>query len=208
MNIYLQGLTMGLAYVAPIGMQNLFVINTALTQSKRRAIATALIVIFFDATLSFACFFGVGTLMQLFPWCNTIILLIGSVIVMYMGYGLLKSKSENNAQIDMHLPWKKVIMSACIVSWCNPQAVLDGTMLLGAFRVTLPADSAIHFLIGVITASAIWFLSLTGILSCLQKRFPERILKGINILSGVIMLFYGGKLFWEFVQIVRNYDML
>lgn len=28
MNIYLQGLTMGLAYVAPIGLQNLFVINS------------------------------------------------------------------------------------------------------------------------------------------------------------------------------------
>ena len=27
MDIYLQGLTMGLAYVAPIGLQNLFVIN-------------------------------------------------------------------------------------------------------------------------------------------------------------------------------------
>ena len=27
MNIYLQGLTMGLAYVAPIGLPNLFVIN-------------------------------------------------------------------------------------------------------------------------------------------------------------------------------------
>lgn len=37
MNIFLQGLTMGLAYVAPIGMQNLFVINSALTnQTKAR----------------------------------------------------------------------------------------------------------------------------------------------------------------------------
>lgn len=46
MEIYLQGLTMGLAYVAPIGLQNLFVINTALTQPKKRVYATALIVIF------------------------------------------------------------------------------------------------------------------------------------------------------------------
>lgn len=30
MPTYLQGLTIGLAYVAPIGMQNLFVINNAL----------------------------------------------------------------------------------------------------------------------------------------------------------------------------------
>ena len=45
MNIYLQGLTMGLAYVAPIGLQNLFVINTALTQKRSRVYLTALIII-------------------------------------------------------------------------------------------------------------------------------------------------------------------
>ncbi len=45
MNIFLQGLTMGLAYVAPIGLQNLFVINSALTQPRRRALLTALIVL-------------------------------------------------------------------------------------------------------------------------------------------------------------------
>lgn len=43
---FLQGLTMGLAYVAPIGMQNMFVINTALTQRRSRAYLTALIIIF------------------------------------------------------------------------------------------------------------------------------------------------------------------
>ena len=54
MNIYLQGLTMGLAYVAPIGLQNLFVINTALTQKSSRVYLTALIVIFFDISLGLA----------------------------------------------------------------------------------------------------------------------------------------------------------
>ena len=51
MNIYLQGLTMGLAYVAPIGLQNLFVINSALTQKQGRVYLTALIVIFWDISL-------------------------------------------------------------------------------------------------------------------------------------------------------------
>ena len=50
MGYYLQGLTMGLAYVAPIGVQNLFVINSALTNPRRRALLTALIVTFFDVT--------------------------------------------------------------------------------------------------------------------------------------------------------------
>ena len=50
MRIYLQGLTMGLAYVAPIGLQNLFVINSALTQRRSRVYLTALIVILWDVS--------------------------------------------------------------------------------------------------------------------------------------------------------------
>lgn len=46
MAIYLRGLMMGLAYVAPIGTQNLFVINTAVTQPRKKAFATAAIVAF------------------------------------------------------------------------------------------------------------------------------------------------------------------
>lgn len=34
--IYLQGLTMGLAYVAPIGAQNLFMIQTAMGNDRKR----------------------------------------------------------------------------------------------------------------------------------------------------------------------------
>ena len=64
MHIYLQGLTMGLAYVAPIGAQNLFVIQSAMGPSRRRAFLTALIVTFFDVTLALACFFGIGALMD------------------------------------------------------------------------------------------------------------------------------------------------
>ena len=68
MPTYLQGLTIGLAYVAPIGMQNLFVINSALTQPRRRALLTALIVIAFDISLAQACFFGIGALVERFDW--------------------------------------------------------------------------------------------------------------------------------------------
>ena len=68
MHIYLQGLTMGLAYVAPIGLQNLFVINSALTQKRSRVYITALIVILWDVSLGVACFLGAGALMQAVPW--------------------------------------------------------------------------------------------------------------------------------------------
>ena len=80
MDIYFQGLTLGLAYVAPIGMQNLFVINSALTQSRLRALITALIVIFFDVTLAMACFFGIGLVMQKYAAVQMAVLFIGGLV--------------------------------------------------------------------------------------------------------------------------------
>ena len=48
MNFFLQGLTMGIAYDAPIGLANLFVINAALTQTRRKSFLTTLIIIIFE----------------------------------------------------------------------------------------------------------------------------------------------------------------
>ena len=36
LSVFIQGLTLGLAYLAPIGMQNLFVINSALALVSNR----------------------------------------------------------------------------------------------------------------------------------------------------------------------------
>ena len=91
MNIYLQGLTMGLAYVAPIGLQNLFVINSALTQKRGRVYLTALIVICWDISLGGSGFLGAGARMQAVPWLQKVILAIGSLIVIWIGVGLLRS---------------------------------------------------------------------------------------------------------------------
>ena len=104
MDVYLQGFLMGLAYVAPIGVQNLFVINSAISQKRGRALLIALIVIFFDITLAFACFFGIGLLIDKLEWLKLIILLIGSLIVIYIGQGLIRSKSsfkETNTNISL-----------------------------------------------------------------------------------------------------------
>ena len=89
MGFYLQGLTMGLAYVAPIGMQNLFVINSALTKTRRKAVFTAIIVTIFDVALSLSCFFGVGALMQRYEWLQLAVLAVGGAVVIRIGLGLI-----------------------------------------------------------------------------------------------------------------------
>lgn len=202
MNIYLQGLTMGLAYVAPIGLQNLFVINTALTQKRSRVYLTALIVIFFDISLGLACFLGVGALMQALPWLQKVILGIGSLIVIWIGIGLLRSKASMEGGRDVNVPIWKVISTACVVTWFNPQAIIDGTMMLGAFRASLPAGSDVFFICGFASASVLWFLGISTVISLFSARFNNRILNIINKVCGAVIIFYGGKLAWSFLKLM------
>lgn len=193
---------MGLAYVAPIGMQNLFVINSALTNKRKRALLTALIVIFFDITLSLACFFGIGTIMQRFKWLQMVILCVGSLIVIYIGISLLRSKTQDLEKDQPTMSIKKTISSACVVTWFNPQAIIDGTMMLGAFHVTLAAGQETPFITGVACASFSWFIGLTFLISLVSSKFNAKVMRWINIVCGVIIIGYGVKLFVSFVQMI------
>lgn len=202
MGYFFQGLTIGLAYVAPIGLQNLFVINSALTHTRRRALLTAWIVIFFDVTLALACFFGIGAVMERYQWLQMVILCVGSLIVIYIGIGLLQAKAEEIDRSKTTDSIRKTISSACVVTWFNPQAIIDGTMMLGAFHVTLPAQQSIPFISGVGIASCLWFTGITLAISLFSDRFNAKTLRMINVVCGVIIIFYGCKLMWNFIQLL------
>lgn len=201
MDFYLQGLALGLAYVAPIGMQNLFVINSALTQTRLRALVTVLIVIFFDVTLALACFFGIGLVMQKYPPVQLAILLLGGLVVIYIGVSLLKS-SVRQIGSAQQMPLGKTVWAACVVTWFNAQAVIDGTMLLGAFKASMTEVQSLHFLFGVLSASCLWFVTLAMVVSLAGSLITPRTLNLINKICGTVIIIYDIKLFWHFAEMV------
>lgn len=200
MGLYLQGLAIGLAYVAPIGMQNLFVINAALTQPRRRLLLITLIVIFFDVSLLLACFFGIGTLVEQFAWLQMAVLLAGGAVVSWIGVGLLREKPSMGQSVDMDIPLSRIASKAFVVTWINPQALIDGTLLYGSFRVGHPGADSTLLVLGSATASCLWFSGVTLVISLFSARFNDRVLRIINVVCGSVMLIYGLRLVLQFFQ--------
>lgn len=200
--VLLQGLLFGLAYVAPIGTQNLYVINTATTQSRFKAYQVALITVFFDISLAIACFFGVGILIDKFEILKMGILLLGGAIVTYIGIGLIKSTSKLTTSEVVETTLIKTIISCFAVTWLNPQAIIDGSLLLGGFRASLDADMAKYFILGVCVASFTWFFTLATFITRFKEKM-HRIIKWINLICGSILVFYGLKLMFSFVQLMN-----
>lgn len=201
-----QGLLLGLAYVAPIGMQNLYVINTALSGNKKKTYQVAGFTIFFDILLALACFFGIGLLIKNIPILKSIILLIGSVLVTLIGIKLIRDAGEvNNNSIDKrNQSLIQIFLTCFVVTWLNPQAIIDGSLLLGGFHASLPSNTAIYFILGFCTASFLWFTSISSITLFLNNKFNSNIIKAINIICGIVLIFFGLKLGYSFVQLILS----
>lgn len=202
----IQGLMLGLAYVAPIGMQNIYVINTAISRDKLRAYQVALITVFFDITLALVCFFGVGSIIEKTRLIKGIILLIGCIIVIYIGIGLIYNVGGAKKEVDVNKSLPQVILNCFMVTFANPQAIIDGSLLLGGFKASL-ADGSNFFIIGMMLASFGWFIGLTTAVSLFRKNFNEKVIKLINKVCGIVIIYYGLKLGYHFIGLLIDFQL-
>ena len=149
-----------------------------------------------------SCFYGIGAIIDYYRWLRAFVLLIGSLIVTYIGISLFQAKAEDNREEAPALSIRKMVTSAFVVTWFNPQALIDGTMMLGAFRVSLPVDYAQYFIIGVAFASFIWFNGLAIVVSFSGNFIKGKTLRDINRVCGGVIIIYGLGLMLKLIQMI------
>ena len=112
---------MGLAYLAPIGAQNLFVINTALTAPLGIALVTAGIVAFFDISLALACFWGIGLVIEHSLLLQKALLGGGGLILIYLAWQLLHAQVQTDTSAySQPTLWQTATLAtllACLVTY-------------------------------------------------------------------------------------------
>ena len=190
--IYLRGILVGFAFVAPIGMQNIYMFNNALSNKMSKALLYNFLVWFCDALISFAAFYGIGALISANEIVKIIVMLVGGALTSYIGFNIIRSAKQTAIGSDSKKQTlKQALMTALIVSWGNPQAMIDGTMMLGASRATLTFEQSILFITGVVTASFIWDHGITIGFNLLRDKLPKKFLLAINLISGIIVAVYG-----------------
>ena len=190
--IYLRGILVGFAFVAPIGMQNIYMFNNALSNKMSKALLYNFLVWFCDALFSFAAFYGIGALISANEIVKIIVMIISGVLTSYIGFNIIRSAKQTAIGSDRKKQTlKQALMTALIVSWGNPQAMIDGTMMLGASRATLTFEQSILFITGVVTASFIWDHGITIGFNLLRDKLPKKFLLAINLISGIIVAVYG-----------------
>ncbi|WDF82804.1 LysE family transporter [Lacticaseibacillus pabuli] len=200
--VYLKGMLISIALVSSIGMQNLYVFNNALGNKTPRAMLYALFIWIADAVLTIAAFLGLGGLIAANDVIRLIVMFIGGIIVVWMGISTIRGASASTIGGGHADSTRQAITSAVIVTFANPQAIIDTGLMLGALRGSLTNGEVLPFLGGVLSSTALWFFGITLILGLLRSRLPRKLMLWVNIISGMIITGYGLVLLYQVTKAV------
>jgi len=196
MFIYLNGLLLGLSTIMSLGPQNIFLIK----QGARRNHATlsALVCFFCDLILAGASVAGMHQIFLRHPKFQIWLIVLGSAFLFYYAIKTFQSAFSKKVNTDNKIPNTlnrlQIILFALGFSLLNPHAIIDTLVIVGSGSSQFP-DNKLAFLMGVVSASLIWFSSLTMTTRYFSKVLTRtKVWQGLELFSGSLMVVIGLKL--------------
>lgn len=187
----LQGFTIGLAMIIPIGAQNAFVLSRGIHRNHH--LLTATLCSFCDLTLIAIGVFGGANVLATSPF-GMALLTWGGVLFLgwFGGRSLLsawRGKGEGLAESAQQMGAKSVLAMTLGVTLLNPHVYLDTLMLLGSLGSQVSESLRPAFAVGAMLASLVWFYSLAlGAAALAPWLARSQVQRGIDLLVGIIML--------------------
>ena len=109
---FMQGLLFGLAYVMPIGIQNMYVINSAMQRNVKIICLTTIFVIIFDISLAISCYLGIGILLDKYQFLRDFVMFIGAMVIFYIAFDLWRTNSKLEIKSTHDYRLSKIIKSS------------------------------------------------------------------------------------------------
>jgi L-lysine exporter family protein LysE/ArgO len=187
---FLHGFLLAFGLILPLGVQNVFVLNQGATQPTYwRALPVVLTASLCDAFLVLLSVTGVSVLVLQFAAVRYLLLVAGTVFLLYMGFVTWRSAgnaAETPVEERKPLAGKQQVLFAVSVSLLNPHALLDTVGVIGTSSLQYAGADRVWFTAACILVSAIWFCALAGV-GHFVGRLNPKLLPLLSRISAVVM---------------------
>lgn len=193
---FIQGFGTGGGLIIAIGAQNAFVLSQGVR--KNHYVTIALVCILCDALFISVGVAGLGGIVSNSPLLARVTALGGAVFLFFYGLRSFRSairggSMETDDQRVQSL--KTAIVATLAVTLLNPHFYLDTVVLLGGISAQYHGPNRIQFWLGAVSASTLWFVSLSMGASLLAPLFKKPISwRILDSLVGVTMWTIGVSL--------------
>ena len=159
---FLSGFITGGSLIIAVGAQNAFLLEQAL--KRHWALSIAILFMLSDAISISLGALGIGALIQSYPILLEVTRIAGVLFLTYFGLSRIKASFADEALLltkaKTKMPLGLLLTTAMAVTWLNPHFYLDTLILMGSLANQWQANTY-EFIMGGISASILWFLSLT-----------------------------------------------
>lgn len=161
---FIHGIVLSFALILPFGPQNIFLFNIgAMYPRFSHAFPALITAALADTMLILLAVFGVSVFLLEFPMVKEIMVIIGIIFLLYIGWSIWNSPPpswHNNLERVSVWPVKKQITLAASFSLLNPQAFIDTVAVIGVTAFAYEGVNRVTFTIACILVSWIWFFML------------------------------------------------
>ncbi|MDP4084334.1 MAG: LysE/ArgO family amino acid transporter [Bacillota bacterium] len=158
----IHGFFLSLGLILPLGVQNVFVFNQGAAQGKWiKSLPVIITASLCDTFLITLAVLGVSAVVLGNKWVKIVLLGIGVLFLLYMGYMTWKSKPSGEFSEKESFSARKQIIFASSVSLLNPHAILDTMGVIGTSSLEYSGLEKLGFSVACIFVSWAWFFSLS-----------------------------------------------
>lgn len=200
---FVKGLVLGLTIAAPVGPIGLLCIQRTLSQGRKHGLSSGLGAASADAIYGTIAAFGLSFLIAPLLADQTWLRLIGGFILLYMGVRAVITKPGDQGEYRTTSSIFASYISTFVLTLSNPMTILSFAGIFAGMGLgQTPSDhsSAIILVLGVFSGSALWWLTLSTIVSLARSRVDAGVLKWINRGSGLILMGFALYLFYGLLQ--------
>ena len=192
-----RGLVIGLAIAASLGPVGLLVIRRTIDHGWAHGLISGLGVATADATYGAVAAFGLTAVTELLVGIDRPLGVIGGVVLLVLAVRALRAARAGPVRREVaergRLGHPAAAWASMVgLTLTNPATILSFAALfasIGAGSSGIAGAGSV--VVGVFLGSAGWWLLLTGLVAGLRARLTPRVIRGLNVASGIIIGGFG-----------------
>ena len=195
LEILYKGLILGFSVAVPVGPIGVLCINRTLNKSYMSGIVSGLGAA--SADLIYGLIAGLGlTIISNFLISQKLwIQGIGLIFLFYLGVKtLMKKEAKIEFNKNQYIGMLNDYFTTFVLTIANPVTILFFLAVFSGIGLPNPENekfATIPLVLGVFIGSGIWWLFLSGLTHKLKKKISGKILKRIDLVSGLLIIAFG-----------------
>jgi len=199
--LFLKGLAFGFVLAATVGPMWVLCFRRTVAYGALTGFVSGMGIAAADGLYGAVAAFGLtaisGFLLRYSFWIG----LVGGLFLLYLGIRTLLQKPAANAEAAKPASLAQAFLSTLGLTLANPPTILAFVAIFAGLGLSASADYALAAMIvaGVFLGSASWWVVLAAAGGALRDRLGPRLLRAINLVSGLTILGFAA---WQFAQLL------